>query len=57
MVVAWTRTVPTGPGKSLKDAASVRGTHPIPAACGIYYYEIKIISKGKNGFVCMSSGM
>ena len=50
-------TVSTGPGKSLKDAASVRGTHPIPAACGIYYYEIKIISKGKNGFVCMSSGM
>ncbi|MEQ2157975.1 Ran-binding protein 9, partial [Goodea atripinnis] len=26
-------------GKTPKDAASVRATHPIPAACGVYYFE------------------
>ena len=39
----------SGPGKSLKDSASVRASHPIPAACGIYYFEVKVICKGKNG--------
>ena len=34
-----------GPGKSLKDSASVRASHPIPAACGIYYFEVKVICK------------
>ncbi|GFN79194.1 ran-binding protein 10 [Plakobranchus ocellatus] len=38
-----------GVGKSHKDAASVRATYPIPAACGIYYFEVKIISKGRDG--------
>ena len=38
-----------GVGKSHKDAASVRATQPIPASCGIYYYEVKIISKGRDG--------
>uniref|UniRef100_A0A8C5TXX8 Uncharacterized protein n=1 Tax=Malurus cyaneus samueli TaxID=2593467 RepID=A0A8C5TXX8_9PASS len=36
-------------GKNHKDAASVRATHPIPAACGIYYFEVKIVSKGRDG--------
>ena len=36
-----------GNGKSQKEASSVRATHPIPASCGIYYFEVKIISKGK----------
>ncbi|KAK7114787.1 ran-binding protein 9-like isoform X3 [Littorina saxatilis] len=41
-----------GVGKSHnhKDAASVRATHPIPAACGIYYFEVRIISKGRDGY-------
>jgi hypothetical protein len=38
-----------GPGKSHKDAASVRTDQTIPASCGIYYFEIKIISKGRDG--------
>uniref|UniRef100_A0A8B9SBW1 RAN binding protein 10 n=1 Tax=Apteryx owenii TaxID=8824 RepID=A0A8B9SBW1_APTOW len=38
-----------GHGKNHKDAASVRATHPIPAACGIYYFEVKIVSKGRDG--------
>eukprot|EP00112_Aurelia_sp_Birch-Aquarium-sp1_P011055 Seg2333.2 transcript_id=Seg2333.2/GoldUCD/mRNA.D3Y31 product="Ran-binding protein 9" protein_id=Seg2333.2/GoldUCD/D3Y31 len=39
-----------GVGKNPKDAASVRATHPIPAACGLYYFEIKVISKGRDGY-------
>ncbi|XP_065516996.1 ran-binding protein 10-like [Lathamus discolor] len=41
----------TGHGKNHKDAASVRATHPIPTACGIYYFEVKIISKGRDGYM------
>ncbi|XP_041103961.1 ran-binding protein 9-like isoform X1 [Polyodon spathula] len=40
-----------GHGKTPKDAASVRATHPIPAACGIYYFEVKIVSKGRDGYM------
>lgn len=40
-----------GIGKIPKDAASVRSTHPIPASCGIYYFEVKIISKGRDGYM------
>ncbi|KAI8127647.1 Ran-binding proteins 9/10 like protein [Lucilia cuprina] len=40
-----------GVGKQSNDAASVRTAHPIPPACGIYYFEVKIISKGKNGYM------
>ena len=32
-----------GNGKSHKEASSVRATHPIPASCGIYYFEVKIL--------------
>ena len=39
----------TGMGKTHKDAASVRATQPIPAACGIYYFEVRIVSKGRDG--------
>ncbi|XP_013389065.1 ran-binding protein 9 [Lingula anatina] len=40
-----------GVGKTHKDAASVRAMHPIPASCGIYYFEVKIISKGRDGYM------
>ncbi|KAL1437357.1 hypothetical protein MTO96_001418 [Rhipicephalus appendiculatus] len=40
-----------GVGKNHKDAASVRATHPIPAACGLYYFEVKIVSKGRDGYM------
>ncbi|XP_003747647.1 ran-binding protein 9 [Galendromus occidentalis] len=41
-----------GTGKNTnKDAASVRATHPIPAACGVYYFEVKIVSKGRDGYM------
>lgn len=40
-----------GSGKNHKDAASVRATHRIPAACGLYYFEVKIVSKGRDGYM------
>ncbi|XP_076652591.1 ran-binding protein M isoform X2 [Halictus rubicundus] len=40
-----------GYGKTHKDAASVRTTHSIPAACGLYYFEVKIVSKGRDGYM------
>ena len=39
----------TGLGKNHKDAASIRATYPVPSACGIYYFEVKVISKGRDG--------
>lgn len=41
----------TGVGKSHNDAASVRTNCPIPASCGLYYFEVKIISKGRDGYM------
>ena len=40
-----------GHGKTHKDASSVRATHPIPASCGIFYFEVRIISKGRDGYM------
>ncbi|XP_026684815.1 ran-binding protein 9-like [Diaphorina citri] len=40
-----------GHGKTHKDAASVRATHPIPPSCGLYYFEVKIVSKGRDGYM------
>ena len=31
------------------EAAATRTDHPMPPQCGIYYYEVSIISKGKEG--------
>ncbi|CAF0921558.1 unnamed protein product [Adineta steineri] len=40
-----------GPGKSHKDAASVRSDYPIPPLTGIYYYEVRVLSKGRDGYM------
>lgn len=45
------RVLYKGSGKNHKDAASVRATHPIPGACAIYYFEVKVISKGRDGYM------
>lgn len=34
-----------------RDAAAARTIHPIPPACGIYYYEVDILSKGQKGHI------
>ena len=47
-----------GPGQTHADAAAVRTHHEVPFQTGIYYYEVKIISKGRNGYISigLSSG-
>ncbi|XP_057378371.1 ran-binding protein 10-like isoform X1 [Daphnia carinata] len=40
-----------GYGKTQMDAASVRATHPIPSSCGLYYFEVKILDKGNDGYI------
>lgn len=37
--------------KNDKQAASARATHPIPQSCQLYYFEISIISKGREGYM------
>lgn len=46
-----------GSGKNHKDAASVRTVHSIPNTCGIYYFEVQLISKGRDGLVTVVMGM
>eukprot|EP01112_Ceratiomyxa_fruticulosa_P020316 TRINITY_DN6886_c0_g1_i1.p1 TRINITY_DN6886_c0_g1~~TRINITY_DN6886_c0_g1_i1.p1 ORF type:complete len:439 (+),score=68.43 TRINITY_DN6886_c0_g1_i1:184-1500(+) len=40
-----------GPGKTDTDAATVRANQYIPPSCGIFYYEISIINKGRDGYI------
>ncbi|EJD04459.1 SPRY-domain-containing protein [Fomitiporia mediterranea MF3/22] len=40
---------PTQQGE--KEAAAARANHPIPPACGIYYYEVTILDKGYKGHI------
>lgn len=40
-----------GPGRTDTDAASVRGNHSIPPQCGIYYFEVTVENKGKDGYI------
>jgi len=45
------RVLYNGQGKNHKDAGSVRANYPIPVACGLYYFEIKVITKGRDGYM------
>lgn len=38
----------TGVTKSPDDAAAVRTDYPVPKECGIFYYEVTILSRGKE---------
>lgn len=40
-----------GSGKNNKDTASVRANYSVPTSCGVYYYEVKIVSKGRDGYI------
>jgi hypothetical protein len=40
-----------GSGKSDSDAAAVRANYPIPSGCAIYYFEVCILSKGRDGYI------
>ncbi|EEQ86752.1 ran-binding protein [Blastomyces dermatitidis ER-3] len=35
------------------EAASCRADHPMPPQCGIYYFEVTIMSKPKDGMICV----
>lgn len=39
----------SGTSKAQEEAAAVRADHPMPRECGIYYYEVTVASKGKEG--------
>ncbi|KAI9103242.1 concanavalin A-like lectin/glucanase domain-containing protein [Phlyctochytrium arcticum] len=45
------RVTYTGPGRDDVHAAAVRSNHPIPPQCGLFYYEVSIISKGRDGYI------
>ena len=37
-------------GKSSSTAA-VRANYPIPSQCILFYFEVDIVDKGKNGYI------
>jgi hypothetical protein len=39
----------TGSNKTHDDSSSVRTDYPMPRQCGIYYYEVTVVNKGKDG--------
>ncbi|KAL4429173.1 hypothetical protein ABPG77_010152 [Micractinium sp. CCAP 211/92] len=40
-----------GPGSDDRDAAAVRANHPVPSDCPVYYFEVEITSRGRDGFI------
>jgi len=40
-----------GPGSTDKDAASVRADRPAPPGCGVFYWEVSILARGRDGFI------
>lgn len=40
-----------GPGLEEADAALVRSNFPMRSQTGIFYFEMKVISKGAHGFI------
>lgn len=44
----------SGSQKTHDEAASVRADSPMPRQCGIYYYEVTVVSKGKDGLVILA---
>mmetsp|Transcript_46829 Transcript_46829/g.83979 ORF Transcript_46829/g.83979 Transcript_46829/m.83979 type:complete len:572 (-) Transcript_46829:1018-2733(-) len=48
---AYIRAEYKGPGDNDSDSAQIRSNHAIPVECGLFYFEVRIISKGKDGFM------
>ena len=42
-----------GPGRSDSDAASIRSTLPVPPQVGIYYFEVQVNNRGKDGYIAV----
>lgn len=45
-----------GPGKSENDAASIRTIAPVPPSLGIFYWEMSILNKGRDGHIGIGIG-
>jgi hypothetical protein len=42
-----------GPGKVETDGATLASNVPISKDCGIYYYEVTILDKGRDGYIAI----
>lgn len=40
-----------GPGSDDRDAASIRTNRPIPKGCPVFYFEVEIVDKGRDGYI------
>ncbi|CDS11854.1 hypothetical protein LRAMOSA04050 [Lichtheimia ramosa] len=40
-----------GPGKSEQHAAAICANFPMRPQCGVYYYEMHVLSKGNDGYI------
>ncbi|EFN58155.1 hypothetical protein CHLNCDRAFT_34313, partial [Chlorella variabilis] len=40
-----------GPGSDDRDAAAVRANHPVPPDCPLFYFEVEVTSRGRDGFI------
>ncbi len=49
--VSDTRVKYVGPGSDDRDAAAVRTNHPVPPDCAVFYFEVEIVNKGRDGFI------
>jgi hypothetical protein len=45
----------SGQARGHDEAAVVRANHPMPKMGGIYYYEIQVLSKGREGYGLLQS--
>jgi hypothetical protein len=45
----YTKRTVTKTNKVNKEAATIRTNFPMRPQCGVYYYEIRVISKGTDG--------
>ena len=41
----------TGPGSADKDAASVRANAFVPPGQALYYFEVAVLSSGREGYI------
>ncbi|KEQ76075.1 SPRY-domain-containing protein [Aureobasidium namibiae CBS 147.97] len=41
----------TGSTKTSDEAAAIRSDHPMPKEVGIYYFEVTVLSRGKEGLI------
>ena len=42
-----------GPGRNDSDAAAIRSNVPVPPQVGIYYFEVMVVNRGRDGFIAV----